>query len=78
MPFTQTYVQQLMAFMQNMHANSSLSALQDGGVSNTSDRLIPSTEGNNFFFAHSTSLALNPKFLVFSSSNKFILPPPHT
>jgi hypothetical protein len=35
-------------------------------------------EGSSFFFAHSTSLALNTKFSVFSSYHTSISPPPHT
>jgi len=77
MPFSQAQVQQMMAFMHNMQASSSSSALQAGSLSNTtSDRLIPSTEGNPF--AHCTSLYLNPKHSVFSSCHTSIVSTPHT
>jgi hypothetical protein len=79
MPFNQSQVQQLMTFMQNMQANSSSSALQAGGVSNTtSDCMVPSNEGNSFPFVHSTSLGSNPNYSIFSSCHTSISPQPHT
>jgi len=79
LPFTQSQVQQLMTFMQNMQANSSASALQAGDVSNTtSDCLNSSNVGNPYSVFHHTSLLSHPKYLVFSSCHTSILPQPHT
>jgi hypothetical protein len=79
MPFSQAQVQQMMAFKHNMQASSSSSALQAGSLSNTtSDRLIPSPEGNPFSFVHCTSLYLDPKHSVFSSCHTSIASTPHT
>jgi hypothetical protein len=79
LPFTQSQVQQLMTFMQNMQANSSASALQVGGVSNTtSNCLNSSNEGIPYSVFHHTSVFSNPKYSVFSSCHTSILPQPHT
>jgi hypothetical protein len=79
LPFTQSQVQQLMTFMQNMQANSSASALQAGGVSNTtSDCLNSSNAGNPYSVFHHTSLLSHHKYSVFSSCHTSILPQPHT
>jgi len=78
LPFTQSQVQQLMMFMQNMQANSSSSALQAGGVSNTTFDCLNSSNASNPCSVFHHTLLSNPKDLVFSSCHISILPQPHT